>query len=86
MDYGIQLAQEKMDRISMDSDAMRYYELRQIALNYHNLELKEREERGIQQGIQQEKFEIARKGKALGIPIEQITQMTGLSPEMIALL
>jgi predicted transposase/invertase (TIGR01784 family) len=39
-----------------------------------------------QEGREEEKLEIARNFKNLGVPVEQVAQATGLSPEEIAVL
>ncbi|MDR2053841.1 MAG: Rpn family recombination-promoting nuclease/putative transposase [Treponema sp.] len=41
-------------------------------------------QKGIQKGIQKRNLEIARNLKKLGVPVEQIAQGTGLSPDEIA--
>ena len=41
-------------------------------------------EQGIEQGIEQEKFELAKKMKDLGYSIEEISKVTGLSTDKIA--
>jgi predicted transposase/invertase (TIGR01784 family) len=40
-------------------------------------------QKGMREGMQKEKLEIARNSKKLGIPIEQIALITGLSPDEI---
>ena len=46
--------------------------------------LKERDKKMIEQGIEQEKFELAKKMKDLGYSIEEISKVTGLSTDKIA--
>ena len=41
------------------------------------------EERGMQQGMRRKAEETARKMKAKGFPVEEITELTGLSAEEI---
>jgi predicted transposase/invertase (TIGR01784 family) len=68
----------------MDRDAMRYYELREVALASYQNELKYREEQGVKQGTRKEKLEIARKCKVRGDSFEAIGEVTGLSLDEIA--
>ena len=75
MDYGIQKAQEKLDLVSIDWEALRNYELQAMALADYKAELKFARE--------EEKIEIAQNLKAMGLSVEQISQTTGLSFEEI---
>jgi predicted transposase/invertase (TIGR01784 family) len=43
-------------------------------------------EEGLEKGLEKGRQEVARALKALGIPVEKITQATGLSPDKIAAL
>ena len=46
--------------------------------------MEEAKEQGIERGIEQGKFDTARKMKAAGITVEVISQCTGLTLEHIA--
>jgi predicted transposase/invertase (TIGR01784 family) len=96
MDRAIQKAEEKMAYISQDKEALRAYQMREMALsdwtsglNHAREEgIQEGREEGIQEGIVKGREEgiraIARNLKKMGIAVEQIAQGTGLSIEDIA--
>ncbi|MDR2029487.1 MAG: Rpn family recombination-promoting nuclease/putative transposase [Treponema sp.] len=100
MDGAIQKAEEKLAYVSKDKEALRAYQMREMAMsdwtsgiNHARREgLQEGMEKGLQKGLQkgrregrlEEKQEIARNFKELGIPLEQIARGTGLSVEDIA--
>ena len=111
MDAAIQKAQERTQYVSGDKEALRAYEMRQMALSdwtsAYNQAIREGRETGIQEGIQQgiqkgkkegiqegiqegkragiqegaekKAAEIARHLKAIGTPLEQVAQITGLA-------
>jgi predicted transposase/invertase (TIGR01784 family) len=95
MDAAIQKAQERTQYVSGDKEALRAYEMRQMALSdwtsAYNQAIREGREaglnegmrKGIQQGIQkgaeQKAAEIARHLKAAGAPLDQIARITGLA-------
>ena len=91
MDEAIKQADERMVYVMGDDEAIRAYEMRQMALsdytstiNYAREEgMKEGMEKGIANGIEQSSAEIARKLKARGHPLTEITEVTGLSPEAV---
>jgi predicted transposase/invertase (TIGR01784 family) len=99
MDRAIQKAEEKMSYISKDKEALRAYQMREIALsdwtsgvNYARREgkqegLREGEERGLrkgeERGLRKGKQETARNLKAMGLTAAQIEQATGLTEEQI---
>jgi predicted transposase/invertase (TIGR01784 family) len=99
MDRGIQKAEEKMGFISRDKEALRAYQMRELALSDWNSGLKHAREEGMQEGmvkgivkgreegiregIVKKALEIARNLKGLGVPGEQIAHTTGLSLEDI---
>jgi predicted transposase/invertase (TIGR01784 family) len=83
MDKAIESAQARAAYVSSDKEALRAYQMRKMAqldlnsgLSYA---LREGEKKGEQKGEQKEKKKIAHNLKALGIPIGQIAQATGLS-------
>ena len=87
MDSAIQKAEKRQDHILSDEDALRLYEMRQMArmdlnsgINYAR---REGMEKGIQKGKKEREIEIARKLKARGHPIAEIVEDTGLSPDTI---
>jgi predicted transposase/invertase (TIGR01784 family) len=80
MDAAIRKAEEKMVYVSQDKEALRAYQMRQMALaDWTNGLNHAREE-----GEQNKAIEVARNFKKMGISIEQIAQGTGLSVEDIA--
>jgi predicted transposase/invertase (TIGR01784 family) len=84
MDRAIQKAEEKMAYISQDKEALRAYQMREMALSDWTSGLNHAREEGMQEGIVKGREEIARNLKKMGIPVEQIAQGTGLSIEDIA--
>jgi predicted transposase/invertase (TIGR01784 family) len=75
MDTAIRKAEEKMVHVSMDKEALRAYQMREMALSDWVS--------GINHAKREEKIEIARNFKEMGISAEQISQGTGLSIEEI---
>jgi predicted transposase/invertase (TIGR01784 family) len=104
MDAAIQKAEEKMVHVSMDKEALRAYQMREMALsdlvsgiNHARREgmeegikegmregMKEGMREGMKEGMREGKLEIARNLKKIGMPVEQISQVTDLSGEEIA--
>ena len=87
MDSAIQKAEERQDYILNDEDTLRLYEMRQMAemdlTSGLNQARREGKMEGITEGKEEEKLEIARKLKSMGIPIPQISESTGLTVEVI---
>jgi predicted transposase/invertase (TIGR01784 family) len=99
MDDAIRRADEQISYVLQDKEALRAYEMRQMALsdltsavNYAREEgIKEGKEEGqkegikegLQAGMEKGRMEMARKMKAIGIPVKQIAAVSGLSPEQI---
>jgi predicted transposase/invertase (TIGR01784 family) len=95
MDEAIKAAEERMVYVTGDDEAIRAYEMRQMALadivarrNFDREEghaegLAIGREEGLAEGLAIEKREIARKMMEMGIPAEQIQAITGLSPGII---
>ena len=83
MDPAIQMADERMVYVTGDEEAIRAYEMRQMAIydmNTRRLEsLDEGRELGRAEGIAEANLEIARKMKSAGRPFSEITEFTGLS-------
>jgi predicted transposase/invertase (TIGR01784 family) len=92
MDSAIQEADERMVYVTGDDEAIRAYEMRQMALsdltsmrNFGRREgYAEGEVIGEARGRAENNLEIARKMKALGDSPEKIEAITGLSPQTIA--
>jgi predicted transposase/invertase (TIGR01784 family) len=79
MDMAIQKAEEKMEYVSRDKEALRAYQMREMAMSDWTSGLNHARE----EGIQEEKREVAGNLKKLGLPVEQIAKATGLSVEEI---
>jgi predicted transposase/invertase (TIGR01784 family) len=75
MDSAIQEADERMVYVTGDDEAIRAYEMRQMALS----DLTSMKNYGRREGRAEEKNEVAQKMKALGFSTEQIQAVTGLS-------
>jgi len=79
MDSAIYAANERMVYLTGDKEAMRAYEMRQMALSDYTSSINYALEKGHAEGI----LEIARKMKEMGDSIEKIQTITGLSTETI---
>jgi predicted transposase/invertase (TIGR01784 family) len=96
MDTAIQEAQAKLEKIRSDPELVHAYDLyEQTRIDYKfgiqgarreglNEGLREGRREGLDEGRQEGRREIARNQKAMGIPLPQIVQGTGLSPDEIA--
>jgi predicted transposase/invertase (TIGR01784 family) len=76
MDTGIRRAEEKMTYVTNDKEALRAYQMREMAMSDWTS--------GINHAMREERQEIARRMKKRGAPIEQIAGDTGLSVDEIA--
>ena len=83
MDSAIQKAEERQDYILSDEDALRLYEMRQMAQMDWTSGINHAHREGLKEGKKEEKLEIARKLKSMGIPTPQISESTGLTIEVI---
>jgi predicted transposase/invertase (TIGR01784 family) len=79
MDMAIQKAEKKMEHVSIDKEALRAYQMREMALSDWTSGLNHAREEGIQEGMR----EIARNLKAIGDPLDKIARVTGLDIETI---
>ncbi|MDR2364041.1 MAG: Rpn family recombination-promoting nuclease/putative transposase [Spirochaetaceae bacterium] len=92
MDTAIQKAEEKMEYVSIDKEALRAYQMREMALSDWTSGLNHARREGIQEGMRKGIQKGMRKGiqkiaanlKRRGVPIDQIAEDTGLSVEDIA--
>ncbi|GHT71540.1 transposase [Spirochaetia bacterium] len=75
MDTAIQKAQERTDFISADKEALRAYQMREMALSDYTS--------GINHAKRETQKEIAHNLKGIGVPLEQIAAGTGLSAREI---
>jgi predicted transposase/invertase (TIGR01784 family) len=87
MDTAIQKANERQEHVLSDEDAVRIYEMRQKAhwdfISSTNYARKEGREKGLKEGVEKSRTEIALRMKAAGRPFGEISEFTGLSPEAI---
>jgi len=87
MDSAIQAANERMVYVTGDKEAIRAYEMRQMALSDYTSTMNYAREEGIakgrQKGRQESVLEIARKMKNAGKPLSEIKEFTGLSIKTI---
>jgi predicted transposase/invertase (TIGR01784 family) len=79
MDNAIQKAEEKMSYICNDKEALRAYQMREMALSDWTSGVNHAR----REGKRESREEIARNFKKLGIPVEQIAQGTGLTEQQI---
>ncbi|MDR1445200.1 MAG: Rpn family recombination-promoting nuclease/putative transposase [Treponema sp.] len=88
MDAGIRKAEEKMANVSGDKEALRAYQMREMALSDWTSGINHAREEGMREGLQAGKREgmqeIAVKMKKRGVSAGQIAEDTGLSVEDIA--
>jgi predicted transposase/invertase (TIGR01784 family) len=100
MDVSIRKAEEKLALVSSDKEALRAYQMREMALsdwtsgvNFARGEglqqgrmegLNEGLKKGRMEGRMESQYEIAVNLKAMGTSIDQIARATGLSPDEIA--
>jgi predicted transposase/invertase (TIGR01784 family) len=83
----IQMADERMVYVTGDPEAIRAYEMRQMAIYDLNTSRREGKAEGIaegrDQGMAKANMQIARKALAEGASIEFVQKITGLSAETI---
>jgi predicted transposase/invertase (TIGR01784 family) len=83
MDSAIRKAEERLTYVSNDKEALRAYQMREMALSDWTSGINHAKREGRLEGRLEGQREIARNFKKLGIPVEQIAQGTGLSVEDI---
>jgi predicted transposase/invertase (TIGR01784 family) len=79
MDTAIQRAEEKMVHVTNDKEALRAYQMREMALSDWTSGVNHAKREGAKEAAQ----EIARNLKHLGTPFDKIAQATGLSIEEV---
>lgn len=75
MDKAIQKAEERVTYVSQDKEALRAYQMRQMALSDWTS--------GVNRAKREGKIETAREMKADNMPISQIVKYTGLTEQQI---
>jgi len=83
MDSAIYEANERMVYVTGDEEAIRFYEMRQMALSDYNSEIEYAREEGMEKGRAENTLEIARKMKIAGRPLSEIEEFTGLPAKTI---
>ena len=83
MNSAIQAAENRMVYLSGDEDAIRAYEVRFKAECDWASEQAYSIEKGLKKGHAEKALEIAQKMKAIGRPLTEISEVTGLSPETV---
>jgi len=83
MDNAIYEANERMVYVTGDEEAMRFYEMRQMALSDYNSEIEYAHKEGREEGQADKALEIARNAMGKGLPIDVIHDITGLDIETI---
>jgi predicted transposase/invertase (TIGR01784 family) len=79
MDAAIQLAQDKLEMIARDPELLRAYEQYEKAASDWTSGINGAK----REGREEEQKEIAKKALAKGLPIEDVSEITGLDTEMI---
>ncbi|GHU95784.1 hypothetical protein FACS189479_09440 [Spirochaetia bacterium] len=87
MDTAIQKAQERTDFVSADKEALRAYQMREMALSDYTSGINHAKREGLREGLKEgekkAQKEIARKMKSRNTPVGQIAEDTGLTAEEI---
>jgi predicted transposase/invertase (TIGR01784 family) len=83
MDAGIQKAQERLEFVKNDKEALREYHMREMALSDWTSGVNHARREGRKKGRVEGQKEIARNLKADGVPAEQIAKWTGLAEAQI---
>ena len=83
MEPAIKKAENKLAFLSSDEEMMSIYYAREKSLHDQANLVNSAEERGIQQGIQQEKFSIAKRLLMSGMSEDLVSNMTQLNLEQI---
>ena len=79
MDSAIKMANDRQAYVSADEETIRIYEMREKARLDWNSSINHARREGLKEG----QIKIARKLKAMGIPAEQVHEITGLDPQTI---
>jgi predicted transposase/invertase (TIGR01784 family) len=74
---------DKFDFATTETEVLRFYQIREMAIMEFNTCVRVAEEEGFEEGQQEVQLEVAKNLIAMGIPIAQISSITGLSPEEI---
>lgn len=83
LDTAIEKAEQKIEYLSSDEEAMRIYYERERSLHERANMISSAEARGLEKGLERGKLEIAKNLLNMNIPLEQIVSATGLTEEEI---
>ncbi|MHB9294153.1 hypothetical protein Holit_03280 [Hollandina sp. SP2] len=83
MDTAIRKAEEKMVYVSSDKEALRAYQMREMALSDWTSGINHALEKGIEKGRREKAIEVAENLKKIGVSVDLIAQGTGLSVDEI---
>jgi predicted transposase/invertase (TIGR01784 family) len=83
MDTAIRKAEERLAYVSSDKEALRAYQMRELALSDWTSGINHARREGRKEGRKEGQREIASKMRKRGIPVAQIAEDTGLSVEDI---
>ena len=83
MDRVIQKTEVRAAHLSKDKEALRAYEIRQMALSDRTSGINYARREGTKTGEKQNAIEIARNLKVLGVPFGQTARSTGLAEARI---
>jgi predicted transposase/invertase (TIGR01784 family) len=83
MDRAIQRAQERALYVANDKEALREYQMREMALSDWTSGVNHARREGRQEGKREEAQEIAKRLKDIGEPIDKIAKVTGISHDEI---
>ena len=75
---------EKYDIFTSDEETMQMYNAREAFLYGQEIMLKREREEGIKEGIEKEKYDLAKNMKNENLDINLISKITGLSTEEIS--
>jgi predicted transposase/invertase (TIGR01784 family) len=78
MDAAIKKAEERVSYVSNDKEALRAYQMRQMALSDYTSGINHARREGMREGEEKKMVEIARNLKSIGDTKEKIAQVTGL--------
>ena len=83
MDAAIQAADERMVYVTGDREAIRAYEMRQMALSDYTSSMNYARDKGLEEGREERDIEIARSLLAKGSSPEFVQEITGLDMDII---
>ena len=83
MDTAIRRANEKMTFLSSDKEALRMYQMREMALSDYTSGMNHARQEGMKEGMKEKEIEIAKNALLKGFDIADIAEITGLDESTI---